>query len=358
MQTDQKGSITRGDLQKGLLTLRIFNITAKMVDFPRASEDDIDRMDLLQFLVLCAWDDSLNQILSMERSEIEERVADSYNRREEITRAAVKGAVKSTAKSHAILKLQVLKGLKGLPDLFHAGVSKPSHEETVKETVKSNADPKAQELQVSIDLPASFHADGPRPPPARGSQTDRSHGRVVDKGDAIGWIGNGSHTDRAERNRDKVELGLEMENTQDARHLQLPARGHYEAKSVEPEISAPARGAGPDKREALEAHEPEALGLRWIQVGNQKPAGAQEIENEVLASKLLLQQLHFTKEEWMQFGVPILHANSCIKAGAKYFQPAGYVGIIVTNKRPHAIQEVSQTISCVSHCCNVFKCNI
>ena len=222
MQTDQKGSITRGDLQKGLLTLRVFKVTAKMVPFPRASEEGIDRMDLLQFLVLCAWDDSLNKILSMERSEIEERVADSYNRREEITRAAVKGAVKSTAKSHAILKLQVLKGLKGLPDLFHAGVSKPSHEQTVKETVKSNADPKAQELQVSIDLPASFHADGPRPPPARGSQTDRSHGRVVDRGDAIGWIGNGSHTDRAERNRDKVELGSEMENTQDARHLQLP----------------------------------------------------------------------------------------------------------------------------------------
>ena len=41
--SDQKGSITRGDLQKGLLSLRIFKVTAKAVPFPRSGLDGIDR---------------------------------------------------------------------------------------------------------------------------------------------------------------------------------------------------------------------------------------------------------------------------------------------------------------------------
>ena len=213
MQADQKGSITRGDLQKGLLTLRVFKVTAKMIPFPRASEDGIDRMDLLQFLVLCAWDDSLNKILSMERSEIEERMEDSYNRREQISRAALEEVVKSTVRSNADLKAQVLQGLTDLPDLFVA--------------------------------------DGPRPPRARGSQTDRSHGRVVNKRDAVLRKNDGSHTDRTERKRDKEELRSEPEKfpaapervaaipfqefqVQDANYLQVQARGrHTEVKPHE-----------------------------------------------------------------------------------------------------------------------------
>jgi hypothetical protein len=41
--SDQKGSITRGDLQKGLLALRIFKVTAKAVPFPKIGLDGIDR---------------------------------------------------------------------------------------------------------------------------------------------------------------------------------------------------------------------------------------------------------------------------------------------------------------------------
>jgi hypothetical protein len=207
VQTDQKGSITRGDLQKGLLTLRVFKVTAKMVPFPRSSEDGIDRMDLLQFLVLCAWDDSLNEILSMERSAIDKRIQDSYNRIQDITRAALEEAVKSTVKSNADLKAQVLQGLTDLPDLFHT--------------------------------------DGPLPPRVRGSQTDRSYGRDVKRGNATGRKSDGSQTDRTERKRDKIELKSELEkvlgvpervatyhsqglHAEDDHHLYVPARGRHE----------------------------------------------------------------------------------------------------------------------------------
>ena len=207
VQIDQKGSITRGDLQKGLLTLRVFKVTAKMVPFPRSSEDGIDRMDLLQFLVLCAWDDSLNEILSMERSAIEQRIKDSYNRIQDITRAALEEAVKSTVKSNADLKAQVLQGLTDLPDLFHT--------------------------------------DGPLPPRVRGSQTDRSYGRDVKRGNASGRKSDGSQTDRTERKRDKIELKSELEkvlgvpervatyhsqglHAEDGHHLHVPARGRHE----------------------------------------------------------------------------------------------------------------------------------
>ena len=149
----------------------------------------------------------------MDRSEIEERMEDSYNRREQIARAALEEAVKSTVRSNADLKAQVLQGLTDLPDLFHA--------------------------------------DGPRPSRARGSQTDRSHGRVVNKRDAILRKNNGSHTDRTERKRDKVELRSEPKRVsaapervaaypfeefqvQDANRLQVQARGrHMEVKSHE-----------------------------------------------------------------------------------------------------------------------------
>ena len=101
------------------------------------------------------------------------------------------------------------------------------------------------------DLPDLFVADGPRPPRARGSQTDRSHGRVVNKRDAVLRKNDGSHTDRTERKRDKEELRSEPEKfpaapervaaipfqefqVQDANYLQVQARGrHTEVKPHE-----------------------------------------------------------------------------------------------------------------------------
>ena len=80
-------------------------------------------MDLLQFLVLCAWDGSLEQVLAMQRSEIEARLEDSYHRHKDIRRAALQEAAKSTDRSNADLKAQVLEGLTDLPNLFDL----PSH---------------------------------------------------------------------------------------------------------------------------------------------------------------------------------------------------------------------------------------
>ena len=80
-------------------------------------------MDLLQFLVLCAWDGSLEQVLAMQRSEIEARMEDSYKRSEGIRRVALEEAVRSADRSNADLKAQVLQGLTDLPDLFDL----PSH---------------------------------------------------------------------------------------------------------------------------------------------------------------------------------------------------------------------------------------
>ncbi|MGB1600712.1 MAG: hypothetical protein ACPIOQ_48680, partial [Promethearchaeia archaeon] len=144
---DRKGSITRGDLQKGLLMLRIFKITAKMVPFPRMGSDGIDRMDLLQFLVLYAWDDSLDQILAMEGPDIVARLQGSYSRRDEIQASA--------------LKALVLRGLTDLPDMY--------------------------------SLPSK----------SCGNQTDRSHVRFSNGSKVVGSTKNGSQTERGRTMTDK-----------------------------------------------------------------------------------------------------------------------------------------------------------
>lgn len=180
---DRKGSITRGDLQKGLLALRIFKVTAKSVPFPKMGADGIDRMDLLQFLVLCAWDDSLNEILAMQRSDIEGRLQDSYNRSEQISAAALEEAGKSTNKSNADLKAQVLQGLTDLPDLFN--------------------------------MPPNKYTAAHRRKPPGGSQTDRSHGRG---GNGV-KMNNGAKQDGSQTERESgrgqrahlAKLGLKSE---------------------------------------------------------------------------------------------------------------------------------------------------
>ncbi len=166
-QVEQKESITRGDLQKGLVALRIFTVTAKSVPFPKMGVEGIDRMDLLQFLVLCGWDDSLNVILAMERSEVAARMQDSYNRRQEITRAALEEAAKITDKSNADLKAQVLQGLTDLPDLFHL----PTR------VLDCNRQGRPREY---------------------GNQTDRSHTRA-DNGYKANGTGDGSQTERGKK---------------------------------------------------------------------------------------------------------------------------------------------------------------
>jgi len=71
---------------------------------------------------------------------------------------------------------------------------------------------------------------------------------------------------------------------------------------------------------------PPPVGLKWQEVGSEKPAQGNEVKNEVkneaLARRLEQQQLEFTKEEWDMFKVPALTDDSYIKAGNRYFKPA------------------------------------
>ena len=78
----------------------------------------------------------------------------------------------------------------------------------------------------------------------------------------------------------------------------------------------------------------EALGLKWREVGSQKPSKGQEVKNQALAGKLEQQQLEFTKEEWDQFKLPTLSYDSYIKAGNRYFKPAAEEGKEATKHLP------------------------
>ena len=114
---DKKGSITRSDMQKGLLDLQIVKITAKMLPFPKKGLDGIARMDLLHFLELYAWDDSLDRLLALPHPEVLACMVDSYNRSEEIRAAVLREAAKTAEKSNADLKAHIFHGLTNLPPL-------------------------------------------------------------------------------------------------------------------------------------------------------------------------------------------------------------------------------------------------
>ena len=71
---------------------------------------------------------------------------------------------------------------------------------------------------------------------------------------------------------------------------------------------------------------PPPLGLKWQEVGSEKPALGHQVTNEALARRLEQQQLEFTKEEWGKFKVLALSDDSYIKAGNRYFRPAAEEG--------------------------------
>ena len=74
-------------------------------------------------------------------------------------------------------------------------------------------------------------------------------------------------------------------------------------------------------------HVHKTLGLKWRQTGSEKPATGTEIKNELLACALQeKEKVKFKKEEWDKFLVADLSSNSCIKAGNRYFEPAGKKG--------------------------------
>ncbi len=63
-----------------------------------------------------------------------------------------------------------------------------------------------------------------------------------------------------------------------------------------------------------------SIGLKWKEVGFEKPSSGTEIKDELLA-EALQKQVEFKKEEWENFQVTNLSSNSYIKAGECYFKP-------------------------------------
>jgi hypothetical protein len=74
-------------------------------------------------------------------------------------------------------------------------------------------------------------------------------------------------------------------------------------------------------------HVHKTLGLKCKQTGSEKPATGTEIKNELLASALQEKEnVEFKKEEWDKFRVTDLSGDGYIKAGNRYFKPAGKKG--------------------------------
>jgi len=66
---------------------------------------------------------------------------------------------------------------------------------------------------------------------------------------------------------------------------------------------------------------PLALGLKWEEIGSEKPATGTEIESVPLA-QALQQTFEFTNEEFHKFEISKMSRDSYISAGGKYFKPA------------------------------------
>ena len=69
-----------------------------------------------------------------------------------------------------------------------------------------------------------------------------------------------------------------------------------------------------------------ASGLKWRNIGNEKPSKGEELTNAAdLASALASttkSMTEFTQEQWDAFGISALRIDHFIKSGKSYFQPA------------------------------------
>jgi GTPase SAR1 family protein len=104
--------------------------------------------------------------------------------------------------------------------------------------------------------------------------------------------------------------------------VELLRRGHL--KFCYPIIAGEVKEDAKDGKFILNLFAVPALGLKWKEVGFEKPSSGTEIKDEHLAATLqnCKNQVEFKKEEWEKFQVADLSSNSYIKAGERYFQPA------------------------------------
>ena len=114
--------------------------------------------------------------------------------------------------------------------------------------------------------------------------------------------------------------------------VELHRRGHL--KFCYPIIAGEVKEEAEDGKFILDLFAVPALGLKWKEVGFEKPSSGTEIKNEVLAAALQ-KQVEFKKEEWEKFQVADLSSSCYIKAGEHYFQPAIYTPCI--DKLPEVV---------------------
>jgi hypothetical protein len=64
-----------------------------------------------------------------------------------------------------------------------------------------------------------------------------------------------------------------------------------------------------------------ATGLKWKNLGTEKPKYGKQINNEKLSNKFLESKLEFTYNEWSKFEINNLIGSDYVKAGNNYYQP-------------------------------------
>ena len=62
------------------------------------------------------------------------------------------------------------------------------------------------------------------------------------------------------------------------------------------------------------------LGLRWLEIGKDKPTDGRNLKNVELA-EAMLHKTEFTQQEWDKFGINDLQAGDFVKSGDSYFMP-------------------------------------
>ena len=123
--------------------------------------------------------------------------------------------------------------------------------------------------------------------------------------------------------------GTETQSPANAKGGKSPAASAKGAKSISelvaktrPRIGRQITGINDLKPDFLEGGAP-STGLKWKEAGFGKPRTGTEIKNDLLAAALQ-KKVEFKKEEWETFQVGgNLRSDTYIKAGNRYFQPAG-----------------------------------
>jgi len=137
-----------------------------------------------------------------------------------------------------------------------------------------------------------------------------------------------AHASRASGASEQRPHGMETQSPANAKGGESPADSAKGAKSIlelvartRPRIGRQITGVNDLKPDFLDGGAP-STGLKWKEAGFGKPRTGTEMKNDLLAAALQ-KKVEFKKEEWETFQVGNLRSDTYIKAGSRYFQPAG-----------------------------------